>query len=115
MALARIHEFEAARALAQKNRAAAEARKDEEAQRWLAGTQAWVELEVGNPDAALEHASRAMRDNAWTLYLGAVARERKGEAAEARKQFAHLARWNQNDLGFALVRAKVLARAGAAQ
>ncbi len=115
MALARIHEFEAARALAQKNRAAAEARKDEGAQRWLAGIQAWAELEAGNPDAALEHAGRAVRDNAWTLYLEAAARERKGEAAEARKAFAQLARWNQNDLGFALVRAKVLARAGAAQ
>jgi tetratricopeptide (TPR) repeat protein len=115
MALARIHEFEAARALAQKNRAAAEATKDVAAQKWLAGVQAWAELEAGKPDAALEFTARGMRDNAWTLYVEALARERKGDAAAAKKAFTELARWNQNDLGYALVRARVLARAGAAQ
>jgi hypothetical protein len=115
MALARIHEFEPARALAEKNRAAAEAAKDVGAQQWLAGVQAWTELEAGKPDAALALTSRAVRDNAWTLYVEAMARERKGEVAAARKTYADLARWNQNDLGYALVRAKVLTRAGAAQ
>jgi tetratricopeptide (TPR) repeat protein len=115
MALGRIHEFDAARALAQKNRAAAEAAKDVAAQQWLAGIQAWVELEAGKPDAALEFAARSARDNPWVLYQEAVARDRKGDAAAAKKAFADLARWNQNDLGYALVRAKVLARAGAAQ
>jgi tetratricopeptide (TPR) repeat protein len=115
MALGRIHEFDAARALAQKNRTAAEAAQDVAAQQWLAGVQAWVELEAGKPDAALEFTAKGVRDNPWTLYLEAVARERKGEAAVARKAFADLARWNQIDLGYALVRSRVLARAGAAQ
>jgi hypothetical protein len=82
--------------------------------KWLAGVQAWVELEAGKPDAVLELAARGMRDNAWTLYQEAVARDLKGDAA-ARKAFTDLARWNQNDLGHALVRAKVLTRAGEAQ
>jgi tetratricopeptide (TPR) repeat protein len=115
MALARIHAFEESRALAQKTAAAAVARKDEGAQRWLASVQAWAELEAGNPDAALAYAERGARDNAWNLYVETSARERKGEAAEARKGFAQLARWNQNDLGYALVRTKALTKAGAAQ
>jgi tetratricopeptide (TPR) repeat protein len=115
MALGRIHAFEEARALAQKNAAAASALKDEGAQRWLASVQAWTELEAGNPDAALAHAQRGVRDNAWTLYQEAVARERKGEASTAQKGFAEVARWNQNDLGYALVRAKAQTRVGAAQ
>jgi hypothetical protein len=112
--LARIHEFDAARALAQKNRAAAEAAKNVAAQQALADVQAWVELEAGRPDAVLEFTAKGTRDSAWTLYLEAVARERKGEAAAAKKAFADLARWNRNDLGYALVRTKVLAKAGAA-
>ena len=115
MALARIHAFGEARALAQKNAADAAARKDEAAQRWLAGVQAWAALEEGKPDVALDYAGRAVRDNAWTLYQEAVARELKGQAAEARKGFVQLVHWNQNDLGYALIRAKALARAGAAQ
>jgi tetratricopeptide (TPR) repeat protein len=115
MALARIHAFGEARALAQKNADAAAALKDEAAQRWLAGVQAWAALEEGKPDVALDFAGRAVRDNAWTLYQEAVARELKGQAAEARKGFVQLVHWNQNDLGYALVRAKALARAGAAQ
>jgi tetratricopeptide (TPR) repeat protein len=115
MALARIHAFEEARALAQKNAAAAAARQDEGAQRWLAGVLAWTEVEAGNPDAALGNAARAVRDNAWTIYVEALARERKGEAAEARKGFAQVARWNQNDLGYALVRNKAVAKVGAMQ
>jgi tetratricopeptide (TPR) repeat protein len=115
LALARIHEFDAARALAQKNRAAAEASRNVAAQKWIAGVQAWTELEAGKPEAALELTARAMRDNAWTLYVEAVAKERKGEVASARKTYGELARWNQNDLGYALVRAKALSRAGAVQ
>ena len=115
MALARIHAFGEARALAQKNAADAAARKDEAAQRWIAGVQAWAALEEGKPDVALDYAGRAVRDNAWTLYQEAVARELKGQAAEARKGFVQLVHWNQNDLGYALIRAKALARAGAAQ
>ncbi len=113
MALGAIHEFDAARALAQRNRAAAEAIKDGAALRWLAGVLAWTELQAGRPDAALEQAARAVRESPWTLYLEAVAREQKGDVAAARKAFAALARWNSNDLDYALVRAKVLARAGA--
>jgi tetratricopeptide (TPR) repeat protein len=112
MALGRIHEFEAARALAQKNRAAAEAAKDLGAQRWLAGIQAWLELEAGRPAAALELTAGAERDSAWTLFQEAVARERLGDGAAARKGFTALASWNRNDLGYALVRAKVLSRVG---
>ncbi len=85
------------------------------AKRELAAIQAWTELEAGKPDAALEFTAKAARDSPWVLYVEAVARERKGDAAGARKAFIDLARWNQNDLGYALVRARVLARAGAAQ
>jgi hypothetical protein len=114
MALARVHAFEEARALAKKNAAAVESLKDEAAGKWLASVQAWLELEAGNADAALDQAARGMRDNAWTLYQEASARDLKGQSAEARKGFAQLARWNQNDLGFAMVRAKAQARAGGA-
>jgi tetratricopeptide (TPR) repeat protein len=115
MTLAAIHEFDAARALAQKNRAAAEASKNVGAQQWLAGVLAWTELEAGKPEAALQQTPKAVRDSAWTLYLEALAKERKGDAAGAKQGFTALAHWNQNDLDYALVRARALAKAGAAQ
>lgn len=115
MALARIHAFDEAKALAAKNAAAAAAQKEEAAQKWLASVLAWAELQAGNADAAIESASRGMRASAWTRYQEAVARGLKGQAAEARKGFEEVARWNENDLGYALVRSKAQARAGAAQ
>ena len=115
MALARVHAFEEARALAKKNAAAAEAIKDEGAQKWLASVQAWAEIQAGNADAALESAARGMRASPWTLYQEAAARDLKGQGAEARKGFEQVARWNENDLGYALIRSKAQARAGAAQ
>ena len=114
MSLGKIHAFDEARALAQKNAAAAAAQKDVAAQRWLAGVMAFTELEAGKPDAALEQASKAVRDSPWTLYQEALAHQRKGETAEAQKEFARVAQWNQADLGYALVRAKAMAKVGGA-
>jgi tetratricopeptide (TPR) repeat protein len=73
-----------------------------------------IELRKGNYLTAVEHYRQANLADEYTRYHLALALEGAGQADEAKKIFADVGAFNFNSVGFALVRADALKRAGAA-
>lgn len=65
----------------------------------------------GNDKQAIEHLAKANADDMFALFTLATVYERSGDMAKAHELYAKVARWNQNDLDYALVRAKALQKA----
>jgi tetratricopeptide (TPR) repeat protein len=73
-----------------------------------------IELRKGNHATAAEHYRQANLTDEYTRYHLALALEGAGQTEEAKKIFAEVGAFNFNSVGFALVRADALKRAGAA-
>jgi tetratricopeptide (TPR) repeat protein len=73
-----------------------------------------IELRKGNHSAAVEHYRHANLTDEYARYHLALALEGAGQAEEAKKIFAEVGAFNFNSVGFALVRADALKRAGKA-
>jgi tetratricopeptide (TPR) repeat protein len=108
--LTAVHEFDAATALVGKCQAMVDASKNPAEERALQGVLAMLELEQGHNDQALAHFAKADPESAYDLFYAAVAQERKGDKAEAARLYSKVAAWNQNTLGYALVRARAQAK-----
>jgi len=74
-----------------------------------------IELRKGNHAGAVEHYRQANLTDEYTRYHLALALEGAGQTEEAKKIFGEVAAFNFNSVGFALVRADALKRAGAAK
>ncbi len=108
--LTAVHEFESANVLAGKCRAMVEVSKNPAEERALQGVLAMLELEQGRNGQALAHFAKADPESAYDLFYTAVAQERNGDKVEAARLYAKVATWNQNDLGYAVVRARARAK-----
>jgi tetratricopeptide (TPR) repeat protein len=108
--LTAVHEFDSAKALVAKCQAIVDASKNPAEERALHGVLGMLELEQGRNDQALAHFAKADPESAYDLFYTAVAQERKGDMAEAARLYAKVATWNQNDLGYAVVRARARAK-----
>ncbi len=108
--LTAVHEFDSAKALVVKCQAMVDASRNPAEERALQGVFGMLELEQGHNDQALAHFAKADPESAYDLFYTAVAQERKGDQAEAARLYAKVATWNQNDLGYALVRARARAK-----
>ncbi|MBE0642677.1 MAG: tetratricopeptide repeat protein [Bacteroidetes bacterium] len=69
-----------------------------------------IALREGNPQAALKHFAASGTNMIEVKYYSALAHEALGEKDEAAKLFTDVANWNFNDLGYALVRSKAIAK-----
>ena len=69
---------------------------------------AMLEIKQGNYNKALELFARADTKSPLNLYYMAVAYDKKGEKDKASELFENLNNWNENSLGYALVRKRVL-------
>jgi tetratricopeptide (TPR) repeat protein len=74
-----------------------------------------IELKKGNYQAAVEHYRQANLNDEYMRYHLALALEGAGQTEEAKKIFAEVGAFNFNSVGFALVRADAVKRAGAAK
>jgi tetratricopeptide (TPR) repeat protein len=74
-----------------------------------------IELRKGNHQMAVEHYRQANLTDEYTRYHLALALEGAGQAEEAKKIFAEVGAFNFNSVGFALVRADAMKRAGTAK
>jgi len=108
--LTAVHEFDSAKALVAKCRAMVDVSKNPAEERALQGVLAMLELEQGRNDQALAHFAKADPESAYDLFYTAVAQERKGDKAEAARLYSKVAAWNQNNLGYAVVRARAQAK-----
>jgi tetratricopeptide (TPR) repeat protein len=108
--LTAVHEFDSANVLVGKCRTMVDLSKNPAEERALQGVLAMLELEQGRTDQALAHFAKADPESAYDLFYTAVAQERKGDKAEAARLYAKVASWNQNDLGYAVVRARARAK-----
>jgi tetratricopeptide (TPR) repeat protein len=108
--LTAVHEFDSAKVLVEKCRTMVDASKNPGEERALQGILAKLELEQGHNDQALAHFAKADPESAYDLFYTAVAQERKGDKAEAARLYSKVAAWNQNDLGYAVVRARARAK-----
>jgi tetratricopeptide (TPR) repeat protein len=103
-------QFDAAKAQLEKVRPIVEARKSVfEAREWHEAL-GHLELEQGKYDAALQHFSMANQEDPYVWYYMAVAHEKKGDKAGASKLYARVVNWNQNDLGYAVVRSRAMGK-----
>jgi tetratricopeptide (TPR) repeat protein len=103
-----VHEFEAARAVAEKFRALAETRNNPNDERTLQTLLAQTALEEGKYDEALDHLQKADQENPYNWFHKAAALEKKGDGAAASELYGRIVGWNQNDLGYAIVRPRAL-------
>ena len=108
--LTAVHEFDSAKLLVEKCRPLVDASRNPAEERALQGVLAMLELEQGRNDQALAHFAKSDPESAYDLFYTAVAQERKGDQAAADRLYAKVATWNQNDLGFAVVRARARAK-----
>jgi len=108
--LTAVHEFEAAKVLTEKCQAMVDVSKNPAEERAVQGVFGMLELEQGHNEQALAHFAKADPESAYDLFYSAVANERKGDKAEATRLYAKVATWNQNDLGYAVVRARARAK-----
>jgi tetratricopeptide (TPR) repeat protein len=105
-----VHEFDAAKALVGKCQIMVDVSKNPAEVRALEGVLGMLELEQGRNEQALAHFAKADPESAYDLFYTAVAQERKGDKAEAARLYSKVATWNQNDLGYAIVRARARAK-----
>jgi tetratricopeptide (TPR) repeat protein len=108
--LTAVHEFDAAQVLIEKCQVMADASKNPAQERALQGVLGMLELEQGHNAQALAHFAKADPESAYDLFFTAVAQERNGNMVEADRLYAKVATWNQNGLGYAVVRARALAK-----
>ena len=106
--LTAVHEFDSARMLVDKCQAMVDLSKNPAEERALQGVFGMLELEQGHNEQALAHFAKADPESAYDLFYTAVAQERKGNQVEADRLYAKVATWNQNDLGYAVVRARAI-------
>jgi len=106
--LAAVHEFEAARALAEKCRTLAQTRNNPNDERNLQTLLAQIALEEGKYDEALDHLQKADPEDPYNWFYKAAALEKKGDRAAASELYGKIVGWNQNDLGYAIVRPRAL-------
>jgi tetratricopeptide (TPR) repeat protein len=108
--LTAVHEFDSARVLVGKCQTLVDVSKNPAEERALQGVFGMLELEQGHNDQALVHFAKADPESAYDLFYTAVAQERKGDKVEAARLYSKVATWNQNDLGYAVVRARARAK-----
>jgi tetratricopeptide (TPR) repeat protein len=108
--LTAVHEFDSAKNLVQKAQAMVDSSRNPAEARAVEGVFGMLELEQGHNDQALAHFAKANPESAYDLFYTAVAQERKGDQAEAARLYSKVATWNQNDLGYAVVRARARAK-----
>jgi tetratricopeptide (TPR) repeat protein len=108
--LTAVHEFDSAKVLVGKCRAMVDVSKNPAQERALQSVLAMLELQQGRNDQALAHFAKADPESAYDLFYTAVAQERMGDKAEAARLYSMVATWNQNDLGYAVVRARARAK-----
>ena len=106
--LAAVHEFEGARALAEKCRTLAQTRNNPNDERNLQTLLAQIALEEGKYDEAVDHLQKADPEDPYNWFYKAVALEKKGDRAAASELYGKIVGWNQNDLGYAIVRPRAL-------
>ncbi|HMF55024.1 MAG TPA: tetratricopeptide repeat protein [Pyrinomonadaceae bacterium] len=68
------------------------------------------ELEQGHYDQALAYFAKADQTDPYLLYYTAVAYERKGDSTNAMKLYKRIVDWNQDNIGYAVVRPRALAK-----
>ena len=108
--LTAVHEFDSAKDLVGKCRAMVDSSRDPAEARAVEGVFGMLELEQGRNEQALAHFAKADPESAYDLFYTAVAQERKGDKAEAARLYSKVATWNENDLGYAVVRARARAK-----
>jgi tetratricopeptide (TPR) repeat protein len=108
--LTAVHEFDSANVLVGKCQVLVDISKNPAEERALQGVVGMLELEQGHNEKALAHFGKADPESAYDLFYTAVAQERKGDKAEADRLYSKVATWNQNDLGYAVVRARARAK-----
>jgi len=108
--LTAVHEFDSAKVLVGKCQAMVDLSKNPAEERALQRVLAMLELEQGHNEQALAHFAKADPESPYDLFYTAVAQERKGDKAEAARLYSIVASWNQNDLGYAVVRARAQAK-----
>lgn len=108
--LAERHEFDAARAQLEEARRLTAAAKKPSDERALNEYFALLELRQGNPGKALDYFAGANQDAPYIWYYRAIAYEQTGDKVTAAKYYAKVVKWNQNDLGYAIVRPRALAK-----
>jgi tetratricopeptide (TPR) repeat protein len=108
--LTAVHEFDSARMLVDKCQAMVDLSRNPAEGRALQGVFGMLELEQGHNDQALAHFAKADPESAYDLFYTAVAQERNGNTVEADRLYGKVATWNQNNLGYALVRARAQAK-----
>jgi len=103
-------EFDAARAQLEEARRLSAAAKKPSDERALNEYFALLELRRGDPAKALEHFAGANQDAPYIWYYRAMAYEQTGDKVAAAKFYAKVVKWNQNDLGYAIVRPRAVAK-----
>jgi tetratricopeptide (TPR) repeat protein len=69
-----------------------------------------ISLRAGNAEAALMHFSAASPEMIEVKYYSALAHESLGQQDEAARLYKQVAEWNFNDIEYALVRSKAIAK-----
>jgi tetratricopeptide (TPR) repeat protein len=108
--LTAVHEFDSAKVLIGKCETLVGMSKNPAEARALHGVFGMLELEQGRNDEALAHFAKADPESAYDLFYTAVAQERKGDKVEAARLYSKVAAWIQNNLGYAVVRARAQAK-----
>mgnify|MGYP001567121228 CR=1 FL=1 len=108
--LTTVHEYQAAKAHAEKCREMVQARKNLFEERDLNGVLGMMELEQGNYDKALERFSNADPQDPYIWHYMGVAYEQKGDRESASKLYANVVNWNQNNVGYAIIRPRAMAK-----
>jgi tetratricopeptide (TPR) repeat protein len=103
-----VHEFEAARAVAEKYRALAATHQNPFEERSLQTLLAQIALEEGKGDEALDHLQKADPEDPYNWFYKAAALEKKGDRVAASELYGRIVDWNQNSLAYAIVRPRAL-------
>ena len=102
--LTAIGELEKATQEAEKGKLKVESRKNPWEEMFFNCGLGYLELKKGNYDKAIQYLSNTWKDNIWVWYYTGVADLKKGDQANATKQFEKITKWNVNGMDLALVR-----------
>jgi tetratricopeptide (TPR) repeat protein len=86
----------------------AEKRQLPRERQWLQSRMARLEMEKDNYEKALDHFSMADTGDPYYWYYTAVCYEKLGDIEQANRLFEKIRNWNENTLGYAFVRSKVI-------
>jgi tetratricopeptide (TPR) repeat protein len=103
-------DFEAAEALVEKAEEQASGLSSPNALDDVYVLRGLISLRRGNAEAALMHFSAASPEMIEVKYYSALANESLGRQDEAARLFKQVAEWNFNDIEYALVRSKAIAK-----